>query len=192
MSSSDITLPSTREVIVFGFATNDIGAPAPAQTPVKILTSAPVISSAKTAGFLLSLYFVGMMIGRFLGSFLMTWIKAEKLLAVLGFLGVALLLISMFTTGPIAIWSLVLCGFANSIMYPNIFALGIAELGPMTSKGSGVITIGNVGGAIIPPLFGFLADKIGIQYAFILPIIGYLFVAYYGISGYKPTRIAKA
>ena len=70
------------------------------------------------------------MVGRFVGSFMMTWVKARKLLVILGFLGVALLLVSMFTTGPVAIWSLVLCGLANSIMYPNIFALGIAELGP--------------------------------------------------------------
>ena len=128
------------------------------------------------------------MAGRFVGSFIMTWIKAQKLLVILGALGVVLLLISMFTTGQIAIWSLVLCGVANSIMYPNIFALGIAELGPLTSKGSGVITIGNVGGAVVPLLFGWLADKIGIQYAFVLPILCYLYVAYYGLVGYKPSR----
>jgi MFS transporter, FHS family, L-fucose permease len=97
----------------------------------------------------------------------------------------------MFTTGAVSIWSLVLCGLANSIMYPTIFALGIAELGPMTSKGSGVITIGNVGGAVIPPLFGLLAVKFGsYQYAFVLPIICYLFITYYGLSGYKPSRDA--
>jgi FHS family L-fucose permease-like MFS transporter len=150
------------------------------------------ISSIKIATSIASLYFVFIMAGRFLGSFLMTWIKAEKLLSILGFLGVALLLVSMFSHGPVAIWSLVLCGVANSIMYPNIFALGIAELGPMTSEGSGVITMGNVGGAVIPLLFGALADKVGIQYAFILPIIGYFYVAYYGLSGYKPTRAVKA
>jgi FHS family L-fucose permease-like MFS transporter len=122
----------------------------------------------------------------------MTWIKAQKLLAGLGILGLALLFTSMFTHGPVAVWTLVLCGVANSIMYPNIFALGIAELGPMTSEGSGIITMGNVGGAVIPLLFGALADKVGIQYAFIIPIIGYVFVAYYGFSGYKPTRTANA
>jgi FHS family L-fucose permease-like MFS transporter len=150
------------------------------------------IGSVETAGLMLSLYYLSMMAGRFLGSFIMKWIKAETLLVVLGFLGVALLLVSMFTTGQVAIWSLVLCGVANSVMYPNIFALGIAELGPMTSEGSGVITIGNVGGAAIPLLFGWLADRVGIQYAFIVPIVGYLYVAYYGLSGYKPSRTAKA
>jgi FHS family L-fucose permease-like MFS transporter len=149
------------------------------------------IGNVETAGLMLSLYYLSMMVGRFLGSFIMKWIKAEKLLAVLGLLGVALLLVSMFTSGQVAIWSLVLCGVANSVMYPNIFALGIAELGPMTSEGSGVITIGNVGGAVLPVLFGLLADKTSIQYAFVIPIIGYLYVAYYGMSGYKPTRAVR-
>jgi len=149
------------------------------------------MSSVETAGNMLVLYYVGMMAGRLLGSLIMVWIKAEKLLVILGLLGVALLLVSMSTHGTVAIATLALCGIANSVMYPNIFALGIAELGPLTSKGSGVITIGNVGGAIIPPLFGLLADKIGIQYAFVIPIVGYLYVAFYGLTGYKPRR-AKA
>lgn len=148
------------------------------------------MSTVETAGLMLVLYNVGMMAGRLLGSFIMIWIKAQKLLVVLGLLGVILLLVSMFSTGVVAIASLVLCGVANSVMYPNIFALGIAELGPLTSKGSGVVTIGNVGGAVIPLAFGALADKVGIQYAFIIPIIGYLYVAYYGLSGCKPRRIA--
>lgn len=167
------------------------------------------ISSLKIGGILVLLYYLGIMIGRFVGSFLMKWIASQKMLVVLGILGVALLLVSMFAEGPVAVWSVVLCGLANSIMYPTIFALGIAELGPMTSEGSGVVTIGNVGGAVIPFLFGALADtmghhyaaahgmlyvaggladKTGIQYAFILPILGYVFITYYGMWGYKPTR----
>src|SRR5664279_1869456 len=150
------------------------------------------MSNVKTAGLMLVLYNIFMMLGRFLGSFVMKWVKAEKLLVVLGFLGVALLLVSMATSGTVAIATLALCGVANSVMYPNIFALGIAELGPMTSKGSGVLNLGNVGGAAIPLLFGWLADRVGIQYAFVIPIIGYLYVAYYGLSGYKPTRAERA
>jgi FHS family L-fucose permease-like MFS transporter len=146
------------------------------------------VASNETAGFLASLYFLFIGAGRFLGSALMMWIKPGKLLGVLGTLGVLLLIVSMFSHGQVAVWSLVLCGFANSIMYPTIFALGIAELGPMTSKGSGIITTGNVGGAIIPLIFGALADKVGIQYAFVIPIICYVFIAYYGLQGHKPTR----
>ena len=150
------------------------------------------MTKVETASLMVSLFYFGMMVGRLLGSFIMVWIKAEKLLVLLGGLGVALLLTAMFTHGTVAIACLVLTGIANSVMYPNIFALGIAELGPLTSKGSGVITIGNVGGAILPPLFGFVADRVGIQTAFIIPIVGYLFVVYYGLVGFKPTRAAKA
>jgi MFS transporter, FHS family, L-fucose permease len=148
------------------------------------------MTSVETAALMVSAFYFLMMIGRLLGSLVMVWIKAEKLLVLLGVLGVALLLTAMFTHGTVAIGCLVATGIANSVMYPNIFALGIAELGPLTSKGSGVITIGNVGGAVLPPVFGWLADKIGIQYAFVVPIIGYIYVVYYGISGYKPQKAA--
>jgi FHS family L-fucose permease-like MFS transporter len=146
------------------------------------------IGAVETAGLLLTLYYTSMMIGRLVGSAVMKWIKSQHLLVLLGLAGTVLLLASMFSHGLFAVWTLVFCGITNSIMYPTIFALGVAELGPLTSKGSGVLTIGNVGGAVIPPLFGVLADKIGIQYAFVIPIIGYLYVAYYGLSGYKPER----
>jgi len=150
------------------------------------------LTAVNIAGILASFYMFAIMIGRFVGTVAMKVVRANQLLAGLGFFGVALLLVAMFTTGQVAIWSLVLCGLANSIMYPTIFALGIAELGPLTSKGSGVITIGNVGGAVIPPLFGALAVALGYQHAFLLPIICYIYVAYYGLSGFKPTRTATA
>lgn len=150
------------------------------------------LSNIETAAFLASLYYLFIMIGRFVGSAAMKWVGADKLLTGLGVLGVAFLFTSMFTHGLVAIWTLVLCGLANSIMYPTVFALGIAELGPMTSEGSGIITMGNVGGAVVPYLFGALADKIGIQYAFIVPIISYFYIAYYGLWGHKPTRAVAA
>ena len=150
------------------------------------------ISNVQTAGLMVTLYYILIMIGRFAGSAAMTKIKPEKLLLALGLLGVLLMVAGMVTTGKVAVACLVLCGLANSIMYPTIFALGIAELGPLTSRGSGVITVGNVGGAAIPLLFGWLADHMGIQHAFVVPIICYLFIAYYGLSGYKPSRSAVA
>ncbi len=146
------------------------------------------ISDVKIAGLLVTIYYLLIMIGRFVGSALMTKIRPQKLLVVLGFFGIVLMGLGMLTTGTTAVACLVLCGLANSIMYPTIFALGIAELGPMTSEGSGVITIGNVGGAVIPPLFGLMADHFGIQHAFVLVIVCYVFITFYGISGYKPTR----
>jgi FHS family L-fucose permease-like MFS transporter len=179
------------------------------------------MSSLKTASFLVSLYWGGALIGRLLGSWMLTKINAGKLLGIFGFCGSALLVISMFTTGSVAIWTLVLCGFFNSIMFPNVFALGIAGLGPMTSKGSGLIMTAVVGGAIIPYLLGAAADKlavmwalahdraavdaalaqnvlyhstiadrIGIQHAFVIPLFCYLYIAWYGLWGSHPSRTA--
>jgi FHS family L-fucose permease-like MFS transporter len=150
------------------------------------------IDSAKTASFLVSLYWFGALIGRLLGSWMLTKIQAGKLLGIFGFAATAMVLVSMFTSGPVAIWSLVLCGFFNSIMFPNIFALGIAGLGPMTSKGSGLIMTAVVGGAVVPALIGWVADKAGIQHSFVIPALCYLFIAYYGVSGHKPTRTITA
>jgi len=146
------------------------------------------MSTINTASFLVSLYWFGALVGRLLGSWLLTKVSAGKLLGIFGFAAAASIALSMFTSGPVAIWTLVLCGFLNSIMFPNIFTLGIAGLGPMTSKGSGLIMSAVVGGAIIPYLIGALADKVGIQKSFILPVICYLYIAYYGLWGSKPTR----
>ncbi len=150
------------------------------------------VDSAKTASFLVSLYWFGALVGRLLGSWVLTKIKSGKLLGVFGVIAALLMVISMMSSGQLAIWTLVLCGFFNSIMFPNIFALGIAGLGPMTSKGSGLIMTAVVGGAVIPFLIGAAADRMGIQHAFIIPIICYLFIAYYGIWGHKPKRTITA
>ena len=146
------------------------------------------ISSAKTASFLVSLYWFGALVGRLLGSWVLTKIQSGRLLGTFGIAAAALLSVSMITSGQVAIWTLVLCGFLNSIMFPNIFTLGIAGLGPMTSKASGLMMTACVGAAVIPFLIGALADKMGIQHAFILPVLCYLFIAYYGLWGSKPTR----
>jgi FHS family L-fucose permease-like MFS transporter len=99
-----------------------------------------------------------------------------------------LVLISMASTGHVAMWSIILVGLFNSIMFPSIFTLGIAELGPLTGDGSGVLIMAIVGGAIIPVLEGSLADHIGLHHAFILPVICYLYIVYYGFSGSKPVH----
>jgi FHS family L-fucose permease-like MFS transporter len=131
-------------------------------------------------------FYVGVEVG--LASIAVTKVQSGKLLGIFGFSATLLILVSMFSSGGVAIWTLVLCGFFNSIMFPNIFALGIAGLGPMTSKGSGLIMTAIVGGAIIPYLLGALADRVGIQHAFVIPMICYLYIAYYGLSGSKPKR----
>ncbi len=144
------------------------------------------------AAILVSLYWLGSLIGRLLGSLMLTVIPSGRLLGIFGVCGAVMLILSMAGSGQLAIWSLVLCGFFNSIMFPNIFTLGIAGLGPMTSKGSGLIMTAVVGGAVIPPIIGGLADKVGIQHAFVLPVLCYLYIAFFGFIGSHPKRTALA
>lgn len=148
------------------------------------------VDSASTASFLVSLYWGGALVGRLLGSWVLTKIKSGKLLGAFGFAAALFVVVSMLTTGQVAIWAIIICGFFNSIMFPNIFALGIAGLGPMTSKGSGLIMTAVVGGAIVPLLIGKLADMTSLQHSLVIPIVCYLFIAYYGLWGSKQKRSA--
>lgn len=106
----------------------------------------------------------------------------------------ALVAISMLSSGYLAMWSMILVGFFNSIMFPSIFTLGVAELGPLTGDGSGLLNMAIVGGAVVPVIQGYFADKIGIHHAFFLPVVCYLFIVYYALFGSKPRseRLAAA
>ena len=150
------------------------------------------VDSLKTASYLVSLYWFGALVGRLLGSWVLTKVKSGKLLGLFGFAAALFVVVSMFTSGWTAIIAVVICGFFNSIMFPNIFALGIAGLGPMTSKGSGLIMTAVVGGAVVPYLLGKAADAWGIQHALVIPLICYLYIAYYGVAGHKPSHAVTA
>jgi len=104
-----------------------------------------------------------------------------------------LVTISMLSHGQVAMWSIILVGFFNSIMFPSIFTLGVAELGPLTGDGSGLLIMAIVGGALIPFAQGWIADTIGIHHAFFLPVICYLYILFFALSGSKPNseRYAK-
>jgi MFS transporter, FHS family, L-fucose permease len=105
-----------------------------------------------------------------------------------------LVAISMLTSGSLAMYSILLVGFFNSIMFPSIFTLGVAELGPLTGDGSGIMVMAIVGGAILPVAQGWIADHIGIHHAFFLPVICYLYILFFALSGSKPNseRYAKS
>jgi FHS family L-fucose permease-like MFS transporter len=141
--------------------------------------------AAATAAGLTSYYWGGALIGRLLGSAILTKVNAGVLLGLFGLAAASGVLISISTTGQVAVWSLLICGFFNSVMFPNIFALGITGLGPMTSKGSGLIMTAVVGGAVIPVAIGGLIDNFGFRIAAILPVLCYLYIAFYGFVGHK-------
>ena len=133
-------------------------------------------------------YWGGALVGRLLGSWMLTKIKAGKLLGIFGVISAILVLISILTSGHVAIGALILAGFFNSIMFPNIFALGIAGLGPMTSKGSGLIMTAVWGGALIPVFIGWISDNSTYELALLVPVICYIYIAFYGFFGHKPAQ----
>jgi FHS family L-fucose permease-like MFS transporter len=128
-------------------------------------------------------YWGGAMVGRFLGSALLAAFSPRKLLAIFAGINILLLLTTITTSGDIAMYSIVAIGLFNSIMFPTIFSLGIERMGPLTSKASSLLIMAIVGGAVLPFLQGFLADNIGIQHAFVLPLLCYTYIVFYGVRG---------
>jgi len=136
----------------------------------------------RAAGFV-SLYWGGAMLGRFIGSALLQRIDARKLLGAFACVAALLVLTTMLSHGLLAVWSVVCIGLFNSIMFPNIFTLGIEGLGPLTGRASSLLIMAIVGGAVIPVLQGMLADRFGVHHAFILPLLCYLYIVFYGFKG---------
>jgi FHS family L-fucose permease-like MFS transporter len=170
----------------------------------------PFVAGLKEAdaGKLVSLYWGGAMVGRFIGSAIQRKVKPGTVLAVNAIVATVLIILTMVASskaavllhtngshvnlalvifmGKIAMWSILAIGLFNSIMFPTIFTLAIDGLGKHTGEGSGILCMAIVGGAIIPLLQGVLADRVGIQHAFVLPVLCYLYIAYYGVKGHIP------
>jgi len=128
----------------------------------------------------------GMMVGRFLGSFLMRRIAAEHVLALASIGAFAVMLVAVFSTGKVALWALVSVGLFHSVMFPTIFALGIKGLGPLTEEGAGLLIMAIAGGALVI-LHGWLADTIGLQLSFLLTAACELYVLFYAVWGARTT-----
>ncbi|MCC2545579.1 sugar MFS transporter [Hymenobacter sp. BT175] len=149
--------------------------------------------SAETAGYLVMVYWGGAMVGRFAGIGLLRRVSPGRLLALNAVGAVALVLLSISTSGYVATGSLLAVGLMNSIMFPVIFTLAVAGLGRHTEQASGLLSAAIVGGAIIPPLFGLVADSqlggggIGaLRLAFLLPVLCYVYIVWYGLKGSRP------
>lgn len=140
----------------------------------------------KVAASFVAFYWGGAMVGRFIGSGLLQKVRTGTLLGICAICAAALVAVSMLTNGHVAMYSIILVGFFNSIMFPSIFTLGVAELGPLTGDGSGVMIMAIVGGAIVPLLQGWIADRIGIHHAFFLPVICYIYILFFALNGSKP------
>ncbi len=134
----------------------------------------------RLAGTFVFFYWGGAMVGRFIGSWLQLYIKPAKLLAAYAIVNIVLLIITMNSAGMGAVWSILMIGLFNSIMFPTIFTLAIDGLGENTAQGSGILCTAIVGGALIPPLYGAVADSVGLQLALIVPAVCYAYISWYG------------
>ena len=147
----------------------------------------PAIGGLKesTAAGLLSFYWMGAMIGRFIGSGLLQVMRANTLLMINAIVAAALTLTGLLTTGYLAMIAVLVIGLFNSIMFPNIFSLGVAGLGHLTRRGSSLLIMAIVGGAIVPVAMGKTADLIGVHHSFVIPFFCYLYIIYFGAKGFR-------
>lgn len=143
--------------------------------------------SEEQASDYVALFWGGAMVGRFIGAVVLSKVNPGKALGVCAAMVVLLLLLTVTMSGTIAMWSIVSIGLFNSIMFPTIFTLAIKGLGINTSRGSSLLVMAIVGGAIVPLAQGALADAIGVQPAFLLPILCYAYILFYGFIGSKPS-----
>ena len=139
--------------------------------------------STAEAGEMVAYYWGAAMIGRLIGAVLMNYVADTKYLAVNALIAIVMIVVSMNTSGSVAMWSILAVGFFNSIMFPTIFTLAVKGLGSMTSKGSGFVCQAIVGGALIPLVQGVAADTMGIQLSFIVPMLCYIYIGWYALNG---------
>lgn len=140
----------------------------------------------EAAGRYLTFLWGGMMVGRFVGSAIMQRVRAETVLAAVSVGAFVVMMITVFAHGPVAMWSLILVGLFHSIMFPTIFTLGIKGLGPLTEEGSGLLIMAIAGGALVI-VKGWLADRFGLQWSFLLTAACELYILFYALWGAKPT-----
>jgi MFS transporter, FHS family, L-fucose permease len=139
--------------------------------------------TVQSAARLVSLYWFGAMVGLFIGAAVLQKLPTRAVLGTVAVVACLLVVTSMFSVGWLAMGTIISVGLFNSVMFPSIFSLGVEGLGPLTGKGSGLLVMAIVGGAIVPLAEGALADRIGIHHAFILPALCYIYIAFYGYKG---------
>jgi FHS family L-fucose permease-like MFS transporter len=142
--------------------------------------------AAKTAAWYLTSHQIGFMLGRFIGSGLMKRISAPVLLAAFAAGSLACAATALVTAGIVPVLAVVLIGFFHSIMFPTIFALSIKNLGPLMKRGSSLLVMAIIGGAVFPAIMGRISDASSIQRAFVVPLACYVFILYFAVAGYRP------
>jgi MFS transporter, FHS family, L-fucose permease len=148
--------------------------------------------SHNAAATYVSYYWGGTGIGRLIGFFALQRIKAQRALAFVSLIASLLVITTLVAHGHIAMWAIVLCGFCNSIMWPCIFPLSLEGLGRFTSQGSGILVTMVVGGAVIPEIQGYLADRFGYQPSFAIVLLCYAYILFFALKGHRNLNAVDA
>ena len=143
-------------------------------------TELALVDDNGVVGAFVMFYWGGAMVGRFFGYYLMRIFSPNKILSCAALVAIFMILISMVSEGLLSLWSILGVGLFNSIMFPTIFSIALEDLEELKAHGSGILCTAIVGGAFIPPLYGYLADQIGFKTAFILLLVCYLYIWLYG------------
>ena len=148
-------------------------------------TKSAAISEIQAADFL-GACGIAFLVGRFIGTFLMKFITPDRLLAIYAAINIILCVVAITASGMITVYTVIGICFFMSIMFPTIFSLGIKGLGADTEYGSSLIIMSIVGGAILPRAFASIGESANnIQYGYVIPLICFVVITWYGISGYK-------
>ena len=146
----------------------------------------------KTAAAFLTAAAIGFMAGRFSGTFLMKFVNPVKILATYSVINIFLLILAVTLHAKFSVFALIGVAFFMSIMFPTIFSLSIRGLGSKTKLGSSLVIMAIVGGATIPPIMGKVSDMTSIQYAYLVPIISFLYIFYFAYKNLKVKKVEMA
>lgn len=146
----------------------------------------PTTDPESVIGWMVSIYWLGALIGRFIGSAVLRFVSPGLTLSAVAAGAITLIAISANSTGALAGYTLLAVGLMNAIMFPTIFSLACEKLGPRAADGSGIINVAICGGAIIPPMYGALADATSLAFALVLPAGCYAIIAGFGLYARRP------
>jgi FHS family L-fucose permease-like MFS transporter len=144
----------------------------------------------KTAAAFLTTAALGFMLGRFSGTFLMKYVSPAKLLAAYSLINVGLLVIAVLLHNQLSIYALIGVAFFMSVMFPTIFSFSIKGLGSFTKLGSSFVIMGIVGGALMPPVMGYVSDLTNIRFAYLVPIVSFVYIFFFGLLNLKTKKLS--
>ncbi|MFL2846701.1 MAG: glucose/galactose MFS transporter, partial [Pseudohongiellaceae bacterium] len=152
-------------------------------------TELALVDDNGVVGAFVMFYWGGAMVGRFFGYYLMRVFSPNKILCWAALVAIFMILISIASEGFLSLWSILGVGLFNSVMFPTIFSIALEDLEELKAQGSGILCTAIVGGAFIPPLYGFLTDQVGFKIAFILLLVCYLYIWLYGRQSQKNATV---